>query len=147
MSQTPEVPFSAPEQAEVTLSEERLRVDPTVRARSRLVVRKRVVTEDKTFTVAVRREELEVEEIALDPDDPTVDAAVELEESELELVLHEEQVDFTRCVVPVERVRVQTRIVAGETDVTADLRHEEVEVDVTATAERPPGPAAAPTAD
>ena len=75
-------------------------------------------------------------------DDPTPDPAAALGESELEVVLHEEQPDFTLRVVPVERVRVQTRVVTGETDLTAELRHEEVAVDETPTAGGRPEPTA-----
>ena len=147
MSPTPEVPSTdRGRAAEVILSEERLRVDTTVRPRTRLVVRKRVVTEDKTFTVRVRREEFELEEITLDPDDPAPDPAVALGESELEMVLHEEQVDFTLRVAPVERVRVQTRVVTGGTELNTELRHEEVQVDGAPTAEGRPE-RAAPTPD
>lgn len=113
--------------AVVTRSEERLDVSVAAVPVRRAVVRKVVVTEERTITVTVRREELRIEEWPLDPaaDVPATTAA----RRPIDLVLHEEQVEVVTRVVPVERVRVTVERRDGERTVTETLRREQVEVD------------------
>ena len=130
---------------EVIRSEERLRVESARRPYQRVVVRRRVVTETvvQQVEVQVRREVLEVERT------PVEDAAGSLEvlpgeellrdplspdAPVLEIVLHEERPVVGVQVVPVERVRIITERVRGEQTVSADLRSERVDVDVSGAA-------------
>lgn len=111
----------------VTRSEEELLVGRTWRARERVRVRKRVVSETMTYTVEVRREELVIERepasgSAVPHDQPSDDDAG------LEIVLHEEQVVLEKRVVPRERVRVRKERITEERAVSADLRREEVDI-------------------
>ena len=46
-----------------------------------------------------------------------------------EVVLHRQQVQFTTTVVPAERVRLVRSVVRGVQPVSAQLRHEQVDVD------------------
>ena len=98
---------------------------------------KRVVTETRTVTVQVRREELYLEHAAapdLAPDaapaghvdDGAQDAGGRGSEPIVVLVLHEEIAEVVTRVVPVERVAVFLDRVEGAGTVNADLRHEEV---------------------
>lgn len=108
-------------------SEERLRVGRETVATERVRLRKRVVSEDVTQNVTVRREELVVEHEPVE-DDAAVDAHEHGTHEELEIVLHEERVEVRTVVVPVERVRVRVVRVAGERTVTEILRREQIDL-------------------
>lgn len=126
-----EAPASAP--VEVVRSEEQLSVSLPVRVRSGLRISKVIVTETVTQTVEVRREELRVEE--LETDDLTLTATndgsdYDFADQEFDVVLHEERVILSTEVVPVERVRVRTRVVTDNIEISDTVRREQVEVDM-----------------
>ncbi|WNB86699.1 DUF2382 domain-containing protein [Cellulomonas sp. ATA003] len=113
---------------DVVLSEERLVAGTQVVERARVRVSKRVVVEERTVTVQVRREELVVEEVPSAPDAvaagrPATPGPV------LELVLAEEEVEVVTRVVPRERVRVYVDTVESAQTVSTTLAHEEVDLD------------------
>jgi uncharacterized protein (TIGR02271 family) len=114
----------------VTRSEEQLRVGTEWTGSERVRLRKVVVTEDVTVTVPVSHEELRVEREPLGAGDdgrgPWVPAGSAVQH---EIVLHAQRPVVTTEVVPVERVRVSTVTVAGQTTVTEPLRQERVEVE------------------
>lgn len=116
------------EPASVVRSEERLLVGRETRATERVTLRKRVVSEDVTRTVTVRREELVVERTPID-DAGLVEGHEPTTHDELDLVLHEERVEVRTVVVPVERVRVRVVRVDGERTVTEVLRREQIDVE------------------
>jgi uncharacterized protein (TIGR02271 family) len=111
----------------VVRSEERLDVTTVWTPTERLRVRKVVVTEERTITVTLRREELVIEREPLD-------GAREVEPSRdgpepITLVLHAEEPVLSTRVVPVERVHVVIdRILALQT-VTEPVRAERVDVE------------------
>lgn len=111
-------------------SEERLWVDVQRRPFVRVRLVRYIVTEDVTFTVPVRREEVRLEEVPLDAEwaAGAVDADP-ADEHVAEMVLHREQVSFTTHTVPVERVRLVRQVVIGEQQVTAQLGTEHVEIE------------------
>lgn len=121
--------------AVVTRSEERATIS-TVPGKAGLVrVTKRLVSEERTVTVTVRREELRVEH--LDPETgprgtpgPVTSAAGRLRAPGstpvLEIVLSEEIVELVTRVVPRERVRVYLDTVTEIVDVEASLGREVV---------------------
>ncbi|WP_181439723.1 DUF2382 domain-containing protein [Curtobacterium sp. MCBD17_028] len=114
----------------VTRSEERLVVRTDAVPVRRVRIRKVIVSEERTVTVTVRREELRVEEESLDGTD-VVDPGTVLpigSADAIELVLHEEQVEVVTRVVPVERVRVVTDVVTEQRSLTETVGHEEVDV-------------------
>jgi stress response protein YsnF len=127
-------------------SEEQLRV-ATERVRARRVrVVKYVVTEEVQVTVPIRREEIRIEEL---PEGGTGDDELVTEGESLdgpgnggtapagpltgglpdEIVLHAERPVVTVEVVPVERVRLRTEVVAGQEQVSGTLQREQVVVD------------------
>lgn len=117
------------ETIEVTRSEERLLV-----ARSRVPyevvrVRKRIVVEERTITVPVRREELVVERVPVAADAGTTGGVDDVAGGVLELVLSEEQIDVVTRVVPKEIVRITKVAAVGDVAVSAELRAEQVEVE------------------
>jgi uncharacterized protein (TIGR02271 family) len=118
--------------AEVVRSEEQLRVGTSRHAAGRVRVAKRVVTEERTVTVTVRREVLVVEQQALpaNASDVTDRRTADSDGAPvLELTLSEEQVRTEVVVVPRERVRVFVDRVTGSTEVTEQLAREVIEVD------------------
>ena len=129
----------------LTLSEERLAVT-TVRVPARRVrLEKYVVTETRTFTVEVSREEVRLVDVALTEADPAGGSATaDTADSGRWMTLSEERVVVTTETVPVERVRLDVTTVVEERDVTEDLRREEITVDTDPTV-RGAGPGAIPT--
>lgn len=116
----------------VVRSEERVVTSTESVPTGRLRIGKRVVTETRTVTVQVRREELYVEE--LPPPDPSTAAAgtdrrPAAGEPVLTLVLSTEEPVVTVAVRPLERVALYVDTVAGEQTVTVDRRVERVEVE------------------
>jgi uncharacterized protein (TIGR02271 family) len=109
-------------------TEERLRVLTDTVVTGRVRVRKYLVTEERTFTVEVTREEISVEQEDLAPGDraalPADDPAAPLSEQVLELVRHEERVVVSKEVVPVERVRVVRHVVTEPEIVRGVVRRE-----------------------
>jgi len=123
-------------------SEEQLRVSTEQVADRRMRVVKYVVTEEVQVTVPVRREEIRIEEVPAGA--PDTDGGVVTEGEALgtgsaagsltsalpeEIVLHAERPVVTVEVVPVERVRLRTEVVAGQVSVTETVQREQVTVD------------------
>jgi len=114
----------------MTRSEEELNVGTERRETGKARLRKYVVTEQKTVTVPVSREEVRVEREAIT--DENYEAATdgpEISEEEHEVVLSEEVPVVDTKVVPKERVRLDTETVTDEREVSADLRKEQIDVD------------------
>ncbi len=114
----------------MTRSEEELRVGTQQREAGRARLRKWVETETVTQTVPVQREEVRVER------EPITDANVgqamdgpAISEEEHEVVLHEETPVVEKQAVPKERVRLDKETVTEETQVSEDVRSEQIEVD------------------
>lgn len=135
----------------MTASEERLVATTSRVARMRVRLRKVVITEERTITVPVRREEYRLIREAI-PDAVAVPGAV-VEPAEQEVVLYEDRIVVTTEVVPVERVRLIKEEVVEQRTVSGTVRQERIEVDddpaVAAVAElvaetRAPAPAAPP---
>ncbi len=118
---------------DVVRSEEELHLSSAWRPVERVRVRKRVVSEERTVTLTLRREELVVERepvvgaVAVPGEAPPVPGPIVL-------TLSEEQAVVTTRVVPVERVRVVVDRVTQEHEIQTTLRAEQVEM----TAEPPP---------
>ena len=114
---------------EVIRSEERLVAGTQRVVTGRVRLAKRIVVEERTVTVSVRREELVVEHLPPGPSD----VATGLRPSDagapvLELVLSEEEVEVVTRVVPRERVRVFVDTTQDSTAVEGTVRREVVDV-------------------
>jgi uncharacterized protein (TIGR02271 family) len=115
----------------MTASEERLHVETERVPRSRVRLQKVVVTEQRTLTVPVRREEYRLIREPIEDAEPVVGASIGPDEQEV--VLYEERVIVTTEVVPVERIRLVKEDVLESREVTGEVRRERVElVDVDA---------------
>ncbi|GAA4755593.1 PRC and DUF2382 domain-containing protein [Amnibacterium soli] len=114
----------------MTRSEERLHVGTERVQAGRARLRKYVVTENQTVTVPVTREEVRLErEPITDGNRGAALDGPDLSEEEHEIVLTEERPVVQKETVPVERVRLEKEAVAGEQQVTEDVRHEEIVTD------------------
>jgi uncharacterized protein (TIGR02271 family) len=113
---------------DTVLSAERLQVGrervPTRIAR----LQKFIVTEQRTITVEVRHEEARLVYEDLPAGEDAAALLSRRTESAPELVLHEEQIQVTTRIVPVERVRAVVEQVTEQREVSGDVRVERVEV-------------------
>ncbi|WP_111766184.1 DUF2382 domain-containing protein [Nakamurella deserti] len=137
---------TAPSRA-MTLSEERLAIS-TVRVPSRRVrLEKYVVTETRTITVQVSREEVRLVDVDL-PDAGPVDEhapAGSSGDADRWLTLSEERVVVTTETVPVERVRLEVSTVVEDRVVTDEIRREQIALERGTEFARGTGPGAIPT--
>jgi uncharacterized protein (TIGR02271 family) len=119
--------------AEVVRHEEQLSVDTRAQATERVRVRKRVVTEEVTLTVTVRREELVIDREPIPDGAPGISGPSEFplaeDGGEVEFVLHAEEPVVTKRVVPVERVSLRRETTTEARHVTDSVRKERVEID------------------
>ena len=109
----------------VIRSEERLAASTTAIPVRRAVLRKVIVSEERTITVTVRHEEFRLDYAPIE--ETSFDAAPLT--APLELVLHEEQIHVSTTVVPVERVTVSVRQAVEERAVTGAVHLEQVDLD------------------
>jgi len=124
----PPLPVSAPDA--MTRSEERMHVGTESTETSRVRLRKVIVTENVTRTIPVSHEEVRVEREPITT--ANVDEAMAgepLSTAEHEITLHAERPVVTKETVPVERVRLSKDTVAGETTVTGEVRHEQIDTE------------------
>lgn len=117
-STTPDAPVTdaASGTVEVTRSEEQLRLTTQSVPVGRMRVCKRIVTEEQTVTVQVRREEFVLESVAVspaNPDDEPHDYALGTQQG-LVMVLHAERPVVSVEVVPVERVTVHIDVATAD---------------------------------
>jgi uncharacterized protein (TIGR02271 family) len=130
--------------AEVVRHEEQLSVGTRATATERVRVRKRVVTEDVTLTVTLRREELVIDRERIDEGSSLAPAPTEFplaqDGGEVDFVLHAEEPVVTKRVVPVERVRLRRETTTEDRHVTDTVRKERVDVDRVPTTREEPNP-------
>ena len=135
-------PGGPPSDGAMTRSEEKLLIGTERVATTRARLVKYVVTEDVQITVPIRREEIRVEQVPLDAEEsqwagesldlpagsaePATAGAGGLPD---EIILHTERPVVTVEVVPVERVRLRTELVAGQETVTEQVQREQIAVD------------------
>ena len=113
------------EPVEVIRNEERLVVGTESIPVERVRLQKIIVTEEKVFTVTVRREEVR---LIREPFSGEHSGDVPADDANTPriMILHEERVVMTTEVVPVERVWLETHRVSRTETVTAALAHEQV---------------------
>ena len=118
---------AVPGDGTMTRSEERLLIGTELVESGRVRVSKFIVTQDVTLTVQLRREEVRLEWLpAGEPDAVTGTPGAVVRPEEFELVLHAEQPVIVKEIVPVERVRLATRVVTGNMVVNETLRKERI---------------------
>lgn len=110
----------------VVRHEEELRVGKERVETGRVRLRKHVVTEQKTVTVPVQREEVRLESEPLQPGDV---AAGRIGEEEVSVTLSEERPVVEKDVVAKERVGLGKEVHTEERTVTASVAKEQVEIE------------------
>lgn len=109
----------------MTLHEEQVNVGTERVETGRMRLRKHVVTDERTVTVPVEREEYELVR------EPVADGETtggQLGDDEIEVAVHEERPVVEKDVVATEEVGLQRNTTTEERDVTTDVSHEEVDV-------------------
>lgn len=109
----------------MTLHEERVDVGTERVETGRVRLRKHVVTDEKTVTVPVQREEFEV---VREPVSEGTRGDATLGEDEVEMAVHEERPVVDKDVVATEQVGIDRDVVTDEREVTTDVSREEVDV-------------------
>ena len=113
----------------ITRSEERLTAGTRTVETGRARLRKHVVTEQQTVTVAVTHEEATLVREPIPAAEAAAGPAVaDLSEEEHVVVLHGEQVVTSTRTVPVERVRLGVEQVVEQQRVTGEVRREQVDL-------------------
>lgn len=138
---------SGDDDAVMIRSEEQLLVGTEIHETERVRLVKRVITEDVTMTVQIRREELVIERTAVtdgttfydDGETPYTDAererlydAVEtaFNGDAVEVVLYEEKPRVEMDVVPIERIRLSRKAMTRDEVVEGQVRKEIIETEL-----------------
>jgi uncharacterized protein (TIGR02271 family) len=111
------------------VSEEQLRIDKELVPIARVVVQKFVVTEERTITVTVRREELRIVREPIEDLDPQPAMQEPLPRNDLVVVLHEERPVVSVEVIPYERVVVSTGWLTETQTAAAPVKRERVQLE------------------
>ncbi|MFD7067810.1 PRC and DUF2382 domain-containing protein [Streptomyces sp. NPDC059913] len=112
---------------EMIRSEEQLHVGTEEYESGRARLHKYVVTENVTRTVPVTHEEVRLIREPLRPDEKTAAQHPDIREQDVEVTLHAERATTSKETVPVERVRMETRKVTEQKEVSAELRKEQID--------------------
>jgi len=113
----------------VQLREEQLNVEKQPVQTGEAVLRKEVVTEQKTINVPVSREELVIERRPVQPHESDRPITENAEDQTIRIPLREERVEVEKTAVVVEEVAVGKRVVTENEQVQETVRREEVHVD------------------
>ncbi|MET9920547.1 PRC and DUF2382 domain-containing protein [Streptomyces sp. NPDC006435] len=111
---------------EMIRSEEQLHVGTEEYESGKARLHKYVVTENVTRTVPVTHEEVRLVREPLEPGDRPAGRA-DIREQDVEVTLHAERATTRKETVPVERVRMETRRVTEQKEVSAELRKEQID--------------------
>jgi uncharacterized protein (TIGR02271 family) len=118
-------------EAAMVRSQEQLRVGREIVVVGRVRMRKRLVTEEQSFTVPVTREEITFDYDEIPAEQRVPDGTTEFSEDTYEVIRYEERVVITKQFVPVERVRMIRRVVTTDQTVVGQVRTELIDVEQT----------------
>ena len=111
----------------LTRSEEQLHVGTQRVEAGRAKLRKFVVTEQQTVTVPVSHDEVQLVREPLQPGD-SLDGAT-IGEDSIEVSLMQDKVQVDKEIVGVEKVKLETKTVTEQQQVSDSVRKEQIEVD------------------
>jgi uncharacterized protein (TIGR02271 family) len=112
----------------MTLSEEELIAEKHRQQVGEVRVRKEVVTEQRQVSVPVTREEVRVEHVPVSPGEARPDERA-FQPAEIDVPVHEEEVEIHKRPVVREEVRVSASPVQEQETIQADARREEARVE------------------
>jgi uncharacterized protein (TIGR02271 family) len=126
---------TARHEVRIPLMEEEIGIEKVARESGHVRIHKTVVTEQKHFTVPVTREDVVIERVAASSTDgePLRASEAAFQEQTLDVPLYEEEVRVSKRPRLREQMVVRTVVQAVQRDATADLRHEEAEIEDTRT--------------
>jgi uncharacterized protein (TIGR02271 family) len=116
------------EEYKMRLLEEQLDVEKVNRQVGTVRIHKEVITEEKRLTVPVTREEVIVERFAGKKTEPAA-GEITFREETIDVPLHEEELRVSKHPVVREEVRVRKVAREEERVASANLRHEEAEIE------------------
>ena len=117
------------EDVRIPLVEEQLRAEKYVVQKGAVRVRKQVVTEEQQITVPVTREEVVLEHVPAGEARSEVAAKEAFQEQEIAIPVVEEEVRVVKQPVVKEEVRVRKQQIQEQRVASADVRHEEAEIE------------------
>ena len=119
------------EEVRIPLMEEEVGIEKVSRETGHVRIHKTIKTEEKHFSVPVMREDVVIERVAASSDEPTLPSESAYQEQVLDVALHEEDVKLSKHSRLREQMVVRTVVEAIQKDASADLRHEECEIEDT----------------
>ena len=113
----------------IPLMDEEIDIEKVARESGRVRIHKTVKTEQKHITVPVTREDVIIERVSAADGESLGASEAAFQEQVLEVPLHEEEVRVTKHPRVREQMVVRTVIEAVDKEASADLRHEEAEIE------------------
>ena len=113
--------------ATMLVRDEQLHIGTQVRESGKVRFRKVIVTEEKTITVMVRREELHVEQVTITDGKVSASGETSADRGQT-IILREEVPVVTMATRAFEAVNINVERVTGEQTVTDQVRKERVEL-------------------
>jgi uncharacterized protein (TIGR02271 family) len=117
----------------IPLMEEEVGIEKVPRETGHVRIHKTIKTEEKHFSVPVTREDVVIERVAVSSDEPVLPPSAMFQEETLDVALHEEDVKVNKRSRLREEMVVRTVVEAVQKDASANLRHEECEIEDTRT--------------
>lgn len=120
--------MSPTDDPELVRYEEHLHVSTETVPVETVRIEKVIVTETRTFTADVRREELRITRAPITSQNSLPPAPSNAPTLPIVIVLREEQLTLTTTIVPVEKITVNVANVISEQHVNEPVRHEHIDV-------------------
>jgi uncharacterized protein (TIGR02271 family) len=122
---------AARQEVRIPLMDEEIGVEKVARESGHVRIHKTVTIEQKHITVPVTREDVVIERVAATNGEPLRASEATFQEQTLDVPLHEEEVKVTKRPRLREQMVVRTVVQAVQKDASADLRHEDAEIEDT----------------
>lgn len=120
------------QEVRIPLMDEELGIEKVARESGHVRIHKTVTIEQKHITVPVTREDVVIERVAATTNgEPLRASEAAFQEQTLDVPLHEEEVKVTKRPRLREQMVVRTVVQAVQKDASADLRHEDAEIEDT----------------
>lgn len=124
-------PTAARQELRIPLMEEEIGIEKIAHESGHVRIHKTVKTEQKHITVPVTREDVVIERVAAGDGEPLRSSDATFQEQTVDVPLHEEEIKVSKRPRLREQMVVKTVVQAVQKDASADLRHEEAEIEDT----------------
>jgi len=122
------------QEVRIPLMDEEIGIEKVARETGHVRIHKTVKVEQKHITVPVAREDVVIERVAATNGEPVRASEAAFQEQILDVPLHEEEVKVSKRPRLREHMVVRTVVQAVQQEASADLRHEEAEIEDTRSA-------------